>query len=219
MHDIYDDRNQVPGANINFKDCISCGRSLVVTMFKRDSSYRDGRRDQCDECANSPKMSVTEHTHRLSERNYNSEAVKQQRFLDIEEYRNEAARVGHVMHHSEFLRKVATIAPNLLITDGRIKGDLAAFKVYGQPQPNLDNRSFEYLFYIPTGVLPEFSTVEFDNRDVPVREKQRGWRTILLRLIKSKVITEKQVNKVFGYPSGAAARRYQQQLFSFRNGL
>jgi hypothetical protein len=56
-----------------------------------------------------------------------------------------------------------------------------------------------------------------DKRGLPLNEKWRGWRTVVLRLILKGFITEQQADKVFGPATGPAARRYREQLFEFRN--
>jgi len=124
------------------------------------------------------------------------------------------------MYSGDFLNVLRSLVPNLYITEGNIEGDLAVFRTYPCPQPELDGRDFRYLFYIPTGLLPEYSIWEFDKiRDVRLREKQRGWRTVLLRLIKSGMLDESVCNKVFGYPEGEASTVWHRELFEFRNAM
>lgn len=212
------DRKVVESPDLLGKECIGCYRILDYRFFDHDHSSRDGRKDLCVSCANAPKLSTNEHTARIREMNYNSDAVRAQRWENQEEYKNSAARIGKAIHHSDFIRVIKHLVPDLYITDGRVEGDLAVFRVYGRPQPQLNGRTFEYLFYCPTGVLPEFSIYEFDEvRDIPVRELKRGWRTVLLRLIKSGLVSEETVNKVFGRAEGPAATIYNQKLQAFRN--
>lgn len=218
MHELLDERNTLPSAATSQKDCIGCGRALQLICFRRDSSYRDGHRDMCEECESSPRLSTAEHVDRLRERNYSSEGVKNQRWANQEDFYDEYARIGRRLTGREFYSKLSTIAKNLYVTEGRIIGDLAIFKTYGCPQPHLSGNSFEYICYMPTGIMPEYSTMEFDDKDVPVREKQRGWRTVLLRLIKARIITEQQCEEVFGPAEGAASTRWRRELFGMRSG-
>lgn len=199
------------------KECIGCLRVLPFNRFQRDASCRDGCRDLCDYCASVPRLSIDEHTSRLREMTNNSEAVKAQRMARQEEYKNDAARIGRMMHHSDLVTVLRQLIPSLYITDGNIVGDLAVFQTYGSPQPDLEGRTFRYLFYIPTGYLPEYSLYEFNDRDTPTRESQRGWRTVLLRLIKSGLLTEETVNHVFGAATGPASTIYNSTLYDFRN--
>jgi len=146
------------------------------------------------------------------ERNYY--AAQRQRWPNQADYENAMARVGRPLHHSDFLRKLRPLVPCLYITDGRIIGDLAVFKTGSRGE---DGNDFQYLFYIPTGILPEFSQYEFDARDIPVRESKRGWRTVLLRLIKSGLLTEEASDKAFGKADGPASTVWYRQLQAFRN--
>jgi hypothetical protein len=123
------------------------------------------------------------------------------------------------MNSSEVISKIFKLIPHdLFITDGRIGTDLALYQVYGKAQPDLNGRSFRYLFYIPQGRLPEFSQYEFDHRDVPIKEKRRGWRTILLRLIKTGLVTEQEVEEEFGPALGEASTVWRRTLWQYRNG-
>lgn len=211
------ERALVESPDLLGKECIGCLRVLPFNHFQRDASCRDGRRDLCDRCASVPRLSVAEHTARLREMTNNSEAVKRQRLPNQEEYKNDLARIGRLMHHTDLIHVLSQLVPSLYITDGNIQGDLAVFRTYGVPQPHLEGRTFEYLFYIPTGYLPEFSLYEFNERDIPQREKQRGWRTVLLRLIKSGLLTEESVNHVFGPATGPGSTIYNSTLYDFRN--
>lgn len=210
------ERTLVESPDLLGKECIGCYRVLPFNNYRRDSSCRDGHRALCESCANSPRLSTAEHVARQRELNQQSEGVKRQQFQNQEEYRNDAARIGRPLHHSDFLTVLTKLVPCLYITPGRFIGDLAVFKTYGSPQTRLDGRDFEYLFYIPMGIMPEFSIYEFDDRDIPLRESQRGWRTVLLRLIKANLLTEEVCNKVFGRADGPAASVYLRTLQDFR---
>lgn len=189
-----------------------------MLCFPRDSSRSDGHKGLCDECGSSPRMTTTEHTQRLKENNYRSEAVKKQRWSNQDDYRDSVARQGRMMHHSALLLVLDKLIPSLYVTEGNIVDELAVFRIYGQPQPDLEGRSFKYLFYMPTGILPEFSTYEFDEvRNVLIREDKRGWRTVLLKLIRAGLLDENTVNKVFGVATGEAATVYNRSLFEYRN--
>src|SRR5208282_3127459 len=157
------------------KECAGCMRIQPFGCFRRDSSYKEGVRDLCLNCESSPRLSTTEHLESQREKNYR--AASNQRWDNQLDYENEEARWGRVMSSSDLISKIIRLIPNdLFLTDGRIGDDIALYRVYGKPQPDLDGRTFRYLFYIPQGRLPEFSQYEFDHRDVPIKEKRRGWR-------------------------------------------
>lgn len=200
------------------KQCATCLNIKPFNQFRRDASYREGVRDQCLSCESEPRLSTEEHTARLWEKSYYDHRVKSQRWSHQEDYMDDRPRWGHPMHHSELLYKLRNLLPTeLFIIDGNIVGDLAVYQVFGQPQPELNGLTFKYLWYIPTGFMPEFSLYEFDERDVPIKERQRGWRTPLLRLIKSGLLTERQVDKEFGPAEGMGSIVYRRQLYIYRN--
>lgn len=212
------DLNKGLSPEIFGKECASCHADLDWIYFRRDSSMRDGHSHQCFDCEAAPRLSTAEHTARLREKNLNSEALKKQRWADQEELKNDSSRIGRPLMSADFLNVVKKLVPNLYVTEGRIIGHLAIFRTYGQPQPRLEGRDFEYMFYCPTGLLPEHSMYEFDHvRNIPIRESQRGWRTVLLRLIKAGLLSESTCDKVFGKPEGPSANRWNRELYHQRN--
>lgn len=222
MHDLQDQRNSLNIAKklspeVFGRQCAGCKRDLDWQFYRRDSSMRDGHAVLCADCESSPVMTTAEHTAALREKNYNSEATKAQRWENQDEYRCDEARIGRPMAHTEFLSVVRQLVPSLYVTEGRIIGHLSIFRTYPCPQTRLEGRDFEYLFYCPMGVLPEYSIIEFNHLDVPVRETKRGWRTILLRLIKARLLNEETANKVFGRPEGIASAAYNRQLKQARS--
>ena len=212
-----DNVNELPSGFADSKDCLTCGLNKELIHFKRDASYRDSHRDMCWECENAPKLSTLEHVHRLRERNENSEGVKRQRWVDPNDYRNETSRMGHRLYHAQFLGRLFKIAKNLYVTEGRVENCLALYQVGGVKRPDWNNQTFRYLMYVPTGWLYEYSTIEFGDYDIPIREKERGWRTILLRLIKSGIVSAKDVDEEFGEASGPASINYRKQVWQYLN--
>jgi hypothetical protein len=64
---------------------------------------------------------------------------------------------------------------------------------------------------------PEWSLLHFDEFDVPITEKYRGWRTAMLQMILQDVVTEEEVNRAFGpVPLHSVSLHYRQQLYTHR---
>jgi len=163
-------------------------------------------------------MSTAEHTAALREKNLNSEVYRKQRWEDQDELKDDESRVGRPMKHTDLLSVVKHLVPSLYVMPGRIRGHLAVFRTFPGPQSRLDGRDFEYLFYMEEGIAPEFSQYSFDPvTDVPIREEKRGWRTVLLRLIKAGLLSEDTCNKVFGRPEGTPANRWHMELKKYRS--
>lgn len=110
---------------------------------------------------------------------------------DWEELADAKARMGRPMHHSEFICKLRTIIPSLIVTDGRVRGTLSLFMVRSTPikevpdykGPEKTNFSCPvYIGWIHSGDMPEYEIDVIDGFQCAIGQK-RGWRTILLRLI------------------------------------
>ena len=64
---------------------------------------------------------------------------------------------------------------------------------------------------------PEWSLIRFDQFDVPINERYRGWRTALLHLIVAGILTEEEVDRAFGpVKLNAASEFYRMQLQEHR---
>ena len=224
MHDLSNPINIVDpkvaySSEIMGKECATCLRLLPYSFYLKNSSYRDGHIDQCDMCRQQPKLSTLEHTARLKEMNFNSYAVKKQRWENQSDYMNDESRDGKRMHSSEFIRRIRhLIGEKLFLTDGRFLGDISVYQISGVPRPDWPGGpiSFKYLWYIPIGWMPEYSIYEFDERWIPVRERERGWRTPLLRLIKAGLLSEEKVQDSFGHAEGEGSTVYKRQLWQHR---
>lgn len=231
MHNIFDPINQIDPAiayshDLLGKECCTCLKVFPYSFYLKDSSYRDGYKDQCDMCRTSPKMSIVEHTARLKEMNFSSEAVKRQRWGKnqtdwmVPDY----VRMGVVRHHSEVIngiRKLLT-TEKLFIREGNFLGDFAAYQISGVSRPDFSGprNDYKYLFYIPTGFMPEFSLMEFNEMAIPVREYKRGWRNVLARLVKAKLLTEDDIHYTFGRPpENIASQPYRRELYQIRNKM
>jgi len=212
------DLAKAASAEVYGKRCAGCSADLDFVHFRRDSSSRDGHSALCGDCEAEPVLSTKEQTSRLHESNNNSEAVKKQRWEHQEELKCEKARVGRPMFAKDFLGVVKKIVPNLYVTPGNIKGHLSIFRTAPCKQPAWGDQDFLYMFFCPDGLLPEYSLYEFDKvRDIPIREHERGWRTVLLRLIIAGLVSEETCDKVFGKADGIASHRYKRLLYQYRN--
>jgi hypothetical protein len=64
---------------------------------------------------------------------------------------------------------------------------------------------------------PEWSLIRFDQYDVPIGERYRGWRTAMCALITEDVLTEEEVNRAFGPPLlNDASVLYREYLYNHR---
>lgn len=200
------------------QECCGCYKILKWDQFAKDSSLKTGHKPLCNSCASSPCLTMEEHTHRLKESSLSSHGVARQRHEDQSEFRLTDEREGRRMHTADLLLKLHKLIPSLFVKEGGINGDLALYQVAETPQTKWGGKNYSYLGFVSYGNLSEYSLYQFDEvRDVMVREKQRGWRTTLLRCIKAGLITEEQADRVFGKPSGRASGVWYKQLYEYRN--
>jgi hypothetical protein len=71
--------------------------------------------------------------------------------------------------------------------------------------------------WVQDGFCPEYSIMKFDDHDVPLDERMRGWRTPLLQMILLGILKEEIVEQVFGKAEGPASTKYNSLLYAIRN--
>jgi hypothetical protein len=139
----------------------------------------------------------------------NTEAVKQFRWHKQEELAREGDRIGRIISQEELLNGLNQIVParyNLWSKRGMV--GLSVLK----------DGNWKYACAVQCGYMPEYSVMRFDTYGLPLNEKYRGWRTVLLRLIVQDLISETRAHEIFGAPpENRASRRYWEQLFNYRN--
>jgi hypothetical protein len=63
----------------------------------------------------------------------------------------------------------------------------------------------------------EWSLLTFNEYDIPVGERRRGWRTAMLELILKGVLTEDEVNRAFGPVAlNGVSQLYRERLYHYR---
>ena len=206
--------------DIRGQECCGCRRLLTWSFYDKNESYKSGYDPMCPLCKSSPKLSMAEHTARLREMNYSSEATRRQRHPDQNFFYDK--RPGRYMDCALFLQKLLHVYPSLYVTQGgvAINGvivDLALYATSGVNKPEWSGNSFKYMGYVTLGTMPEYSEYEFNERDVLQRCTQIGWRSVLLRFVENDILTEEQCNREFGPPSGGVNSIWFKKLNNHRN--
>lgn len=155
----------------------------------------------------------------------NVEARKQYRWPNQEEL--QAKREGRILHMNEFLRLLKKALPAGFTTWYTEKGGMAntlglyiGHPVGAAPLPSCTHAVGQphYVGFVQVPYMQEFEELHFDRHHLPLGSKKRGWRTILLKLIESKILTEEQAHASFGAPLGSIiSRRYNEYLQYTRN--
>jgi hypothetical protein len=139
------------------------------------------------------------------------EQVQAYRWVSPEEYKNEGARIGRIMHSSVFIKKL------------RDAGVKCWYRAHPQPGKvtliiQLGELPAEVGCWCQLGFSPELSIMRFDEHGVPTTEKYRGWRTGLLQLILKSALSQEKAEEVFGKaPVTPEFNRYNATLQMFRN--
>ena len=109
----------------------------------------------------------------------------------------------------------------LWLHDEAVKGRLGISAWVADPATG--QRAVKWVAALQYPYGPEWSLMHFNQWDVPVAERYRGWRTALLQLILKNVITEEEVDRAFGPVTLSAAselyRKSLQRHRSLRKGL
>jgi hypothetical protein len=140
----------------------------------------------------------------------NCQIAKEYQFVKPEDYEDEAARVGRVMDHEEFI--------NIL----RNKLYLTCFyREMGHAQKialwaSKDGLPAESVGWVKRGLTTELSIMRFDEHGAPLDEKFRGWRSVLMNLVLKGFLKEHDVRRIFGRANGPASEKYNQFMQQFR---
>lgn len=148
---------------------------------------------------------------RLQEENAN--IAQEYQWLSPDEYADEGARIGTIMHSSELIKKLTENC-----------GLVCMYRSHPQPKrvtllvdTTHGTKEPEVACWVQLGFMPEYSIMNFDEHGAPLQEAYRGWRTVLLQLLLKRMLTEEQATKVFGEAYGPASARYLSILRSFRS--
>jgi hypothetical protein len=195
--------------------CNQCGDwhpETDFSEFARDQARQGDEEARCQECVN--KL----FKNRLQKGSGEIAAyIKEDRDRRLQRTRNPLleqmvgdGRWGQVMHSNELIRKLTKILPELVPGPGAIEDNISLYRVRPGGEP-------DFICWTGCGYLPEFSIVHFNKDRQPIRE-QRGWRTVLLRVIKAGLITEAEAEKEFGRPSSPQQDKFwREQLWNFRH--
>jgi hypothetical protein len=125
---------------------------------------------------------------------------------------NVEASVGRTMMSNDFIQKLQKLNPSLIIGDG-LPGAIAVRYPKIDEETNTLKPSYVTGFY--KGPMSEWSLIIEDKNGKPTRHL-RGWRTVLLDLLRGNIITYKQARAAFGDPHGQRNILWQEQTQTLR---
>lgn len=129
---------------------------------------------------------------------------------DQDELQNEKRSEGARLSFSELVLRLQKIAPELQYRDGS-PGNVALYfpRTAEQLDAALREGGQNDIFFIfnkyvggfPKEELPEWGYLDIDTSLIATREHLRGWRTVLIGLIRAGVISYQQAIEEFGDPA------------------
>ena len=136
-------------------------------------------------------------------------------------------REGRILHMNEFMRLLKQALPLGYTAWYTDKGGMAnTLGLYighptgAAPLPSCSHKIGQphYIGFVQIPWMQEFEELHFDRYLVPLGSKRRGWRTILLKLIESKILSEQTAHEIFGLPpTSDVSRRYLHYLKFIRS--
>ena len=120
-----------------------------------------------------------------------------------------------MIHHSDLIRRVQKLNPQIYVQPVSYlpynTDILVTNLAFRAPIRGVDT----YLSAFGQGWIREFSIILVDEQDLPC-EEVRGWRTVLLRLLKHGALTWEQVRKEFGDSEGMNSERWRRETWIYR---
>jgi len=141
----------------------------------------------------------------------NQAVASEYQFVKPEDYEDEAARVGRVMGHDEFIRILRNkLNLKCFYREMNHPQKIALWVVRAEGSPE------ESMGWVKRGLTTELSIMRFDDHGVPLDEKFRGWRSVLMNLVMKGFLKEHDVRRVFGRAKGPASEKYNAFMQQFR---
>src|ERR1035437_1159505 len=131
------------------------------------------------------------------------------------------AQLGRPLTRQQLVSRLAKLNPNLIFEQSRNFPHIGAVYVI-DPTANLTDldercRGRRHIVGMEwTGLSPEFTTrkVEYDQWGKPQMKGQvRGWRTVLARLIKERLISIPDAERVFSIARGRESQRWFEEIY------
>jgi len=139
------------------------------------------------------------------------------RIAGQDELEDQERSAGPRMEPSEFIWRVKKENSQIIVRDGGVPGAVALY-VYVEPylrEEGNETQPFKYVAGFEWEPLPEFAHIITDSRGLPKKE-YRGWRSVLISLIKGGALTYRQAVEEFGNPTGQRAERWFSELRNYR---
>lgn len=136
-------------------------------------------------------------------------ALKPYKLEDHDELKKAEVRFAHGMFHNEFISRVEKATGRKIWAEDSYR-DKSVVGFY-----TIKNGEKTYICSFEKGYMPEFSIIQVDDRDMPIKER-RGWRTVLTRLLQTGSIKMYQINNAFEIRDHLADERWRANTQNFK---
>lgn len=148
------------------------------------------------------------------DRQISEEMAAEYKLEDQDVLTNAAARLVNPMRTRDFIQKLRSAGIKCFTIDNGFPKQCVALWCL----PPKQTQKARYICYLQTPAMYEWSLLKIDEYGKPWGEDYRGWRTVLVQLIKKEILTEYQAHELFGYPSqNSVFNRYHCTLWEIRN--
>lgn len=148
----------------------------------------------------------------------NAAARAEHKFANQEELKLQ--REGQILHMNEFLAKLKRCGLNCWYSEkGGMPKTLGLYVGHDKTgKCSHEAADPHYVGFVQVPFMQEYEELNFDQYNIPLGSKRRGWRTVLLRCIEQGLLTPAKTDEVFGIPAtGPVSRRYKEYLAFLRS--
>jgi hypothetical protein len=153
-----------------------------------------------------------------------NEAIYEKRKIaGQKELEDQERSAGPRIPFAELLSRLKKLNSQLIVRDG-LPGHVALYAPRSLKELETAERDFErdiffhlhkYVSGFPKEDMPEYAHIIVDERGLPKRE-YRGWRSVLMPLIKQGVISYEAAVEEFGEAMGQRSHRWHSELRNYR---
>lgn len=129
-------------------------------------------------------------------------------------------REGRIFHMNEFLSRLKRCGLNCWYSEkGGMPGTVGLY--VGHDKTARCSHEFgepHYVGFCQVPFMQEYEELRFDQYNVPLGSKRRGWRTLLLKIVEQGLVPVSKLDEIFGAPAtGPVSRRYKEYLNFLKN--
>lgn len=150
--------------------------------------------------------------------------AEQYKWDDQDILTNEAARKVNVMHTAAFVQKLKDNGVKCFTTQAIRDPNAAVSQQFNQQAglwaipPSRQDKA-RYITFLQVPAMSEWDVLRLDRHGIPSGLDYRGWRSVLVELVKKDIMSEAEIHLIFGVPSPSAlSSRYFLSLWEKRNG-